>query len=117
MKLFTPCAVVLAALLLTGCGKTKPAAEAADGTTQTSLSADAADGQPATEDGSGTAQQADEPAGNPDNGRTEAAPEAKATTWVCTWCHEEYTGTSQPTSFQPGKCERNPGKAHAWHKQ
>ena len=48
-----------------------------------------------------------------------AAPPASAapTTWVCTWCKEEFTGDKQPTSFQPGKCERNPGKAHAWHKK
>ena len=46
---------------------------------------------------------------------TKPAP-AAATTWVCTWCQQTYTGTQQPTSFQPGKCPRNPGKAHAWHK-
>ena len=37
-------------------------------------------------------------------------------TWACTWCHAEYTSAQQPTSFQPGKCPRNPGKAHAWHR-
>ncbi len=45
-----------------------------------------------------------------------AAPAAKPTTWVCTWCKQTYVSTRQPTSFQPGKCLRNPGKAHAWHK-
>jgi len=42
---------------------------------------------------------------------------AKSTTWVCTWCQQTCTSTKQPTSFQPGKCPRNPGKAHAWHKK
>ena len=121
MKFLTPCAAVLAALLLTGCGKAKPDAEAraktADSPTPTSP-ATPGDQQPAAEDEGGTAQQDNEP----DNGRAEvppppAAAEASATTWVCTWCHEEYTSERQPTSFQPDKCERNPGHAHAWHKQ
>ena len=46
------------------------------------------------------------------------APAARPlTVWVCTWCHETYTGPKQPTSFQPNKCRRNPGKAHAWHRK
>jgi len=47
---------------------------------------------------------------------TKPAP-AAATTWVCTWCKQIYTSAKQPTSFQPDKCPRNPGKAHAWHKK
>ena len=62
----------------------------------------------------------DEPDYAPANQRDypAAAPPAPAapTVWVCTWCHEQYASARQPTSFQPGKCPRNPGKAHAWHR-
>ena len=118
MKFLAPCTALLAALLLTSCGKTQPGdetrAETADSPTQTSPATP--DEQPAAE--GETAQQDNEP----DNSRAGVSPqpaaaEAPATTWVCTWCHEKYTSARQPTSFQPDKCERNPGKAHAWHKQ
>lgn len=34
-------------------------------------------------------------------------------TYVCIWCKQEYTPAKQPTSFEPSKCPRNPGRAHA----
>ena len=53
----------------------------------------------------------------PDN-QGRAAPAAPPlVVWVCTWCHHTYTSPKKPTSFEPDKCERNPGKAHAWHKK
>ncbi len=106
-------AALAALMLLAGCGKGKSAdsarADAADNPTETS-SATAAEEQPAENaDANTDAGSSDVPSA------TSAAPAEQ--TWVCTWCHEEYTGSRQPTSFQPGKCERNPGKAHAWHKK
>jgi len=53
------------------------------------------------------------PAAQPDNQGHPAA----LTVWVCTWCRHTYTSPKQPTSFEPDKCPRNPGKAHAWHKK
>ena len=58
---------------------------------------------------------AEAPASNAAPAARPAAP--VAVVWVCTWCHGTYCSARQPTSFQPGKCPRNPGKAHAWHRQ
>jgi len=58
----------------------------------------------------------EQPAARPTAAAPAPAAAPKPTTWVCTWCKQTYTGTRQPTSFQPDKCPRNPGKAHAWHK-
>ena len=55
------------------------------------------------------------PAAQPGNQGRPAAP--ALTVWVCTWCRHTYTSPKQPTSFEPDKCPRNPGKAHAWHKK
>jgi len=122
----------LTALLLTGCGKGKPAdnarVEAADNPTETSSPAasETADAQtappPADEATPETGGNDSDGGGDGGDGSSSGparpvAAEAATSTWVCTWCHEEYTGERQPTSFQPGKCERNPGHAHAWHKK
>ena len=57
------------------------------------------------------------PLARPDN-QGHLTPAAPAlTVWVCTWCRHTYTSPKQPTSFEPDKCPRNPGKAHAWHKK
>ena len=129
-------ASLAALLLLTGCGKGKPAdnarAEAADNPTETSSPAASETASPTADEQTAAAEATPETGDGGDNngsdgdsgggsGSSTARPavsaEAATSTWVCTWCHEEYTGSRQPTSFQPGKCERNPGKAHAWHKK
>lgn len=58
---------------------------------------------------------AEAPPRNPAPAARPAAPAEVA--WVCTWCHDTYRSARQPTAFQPGKCPRNPGKSHAWHRQ
>jgi len=59
----------------------------------------------------------EQPAARPTGAAPAPAAAPKPTTWVCTWCKQTYTSAKQPTSFQPDKCPRNPGKAHAWHKK
>ena len=54
---------------------------------------------------------------NQGQGKSPAAGPPPLVVWVCTWCRHTYTSPVKPTSFEPDKCPRNAGKAHAWHKK
>jgi len=54
---------------------------------------------------------------NQGQGKSLASGPPPLVVWVCTWYRQTYTSPKQPTSFEPDKCPRNAGKAHAWHKK